>query len=757
MKLKPRGWPAARSFLFSTGLGLGLALAAGCGKGVVSSGESSDLNLSGELSLFTTETPRTAADADARGVELGVKLRSAEPGRVTGIRFFKASGQSGAKTGHLWSAAGELLAKVRFTTETASGWQTARLAHPVAITADTVYVVSYFTPAGHYPSTTDYFAAAGHTVVPLQALKDGESGGNGVYHYGTAAAFPTSTYRATNYFVDVLFAPDSSMQGGGTGLRGEYFNSANLSGTSVQRLDGTVNFDWASGRPMTGIAADNFSVRWTGQVLAPLAGSYQFQTVSDDGVRLRVNGKLLVDNWTDHGKTTNSGTLTLTAGSKNAIELEYYERGGLAVMQLGWTPPGGTAAIIPTASLFPGTSAPPPSVDAGTPPPPSDAGTVLALPRIPWEGGSAYYARFAKASAAGWSAPSFFPISVFLGKPEHAARLKALGVNTLMGAEHDGSSMASITRTGIFVMPQNEWTPAEVGNDPSVVAWTVSDECDMGLGCPGANDDENLAAQRSYVAQVRSYNDGRFAFANYGNGLLHTWWAIHTMDELMQIVDVASVDKYFYTSPHIWGITPDSPYWPTGAKVSSSGAYGWLADQMARYQNPASIHPSWIFVEVARPYLTEDGSLVIKPEQIEGAVWSAIIHEARGIAYFQHSNDPSCSGYALIDCDSARQDKVKAVNSKIQSLAPVLNTQSYRYDFGAGVDTMFKVYDGSAYVFADIGLLQGPGTKTFKLPPEIKGTSATVVGESRSVPVVNGSFTDTFSSEYTHHVYAIPL
>jgi hypothetical protein len=297
----------------------------------------------------------------------------------------------------------------------------------------------------------------------------------------------------------------------------------------------------------------------------------------------------------------------------------------------------------------------------------------------------------------------------------------------------------------------------ELGDDDKVVGWVVSDECDMGLGCTGADQYANLADQKSKVDRLRGFGDGRFMFANYGNGLLHTYWSTDTMDDLMQVVDVASADKYFYTSPHIWGITPDSPYWPKGATVASSGTYGWLVDQMKKYLDPAKLHPNWMFVEVARPYLSEDGSRVIEPNQLEGAVWSAIIHEARGIAYFQHSNDPTCGGYALIDCDQARKDKVRDVNAKIQALAPVLNTQSYVHDFANGTETMLKANGGSAYVFAGIGLLGKPGTKTFTLPPGIRGTVVKVVGEDRTIPVTNASFSDAFAAEYTHHVYEISL
>lgn len=66
--------------------------------------------------------------------------------------------------------------------------------------------------------------------------------------------------------------------------------------------------------------------------------------------------------------------------------------------------------------------------------------TGLSLEKEPWTGGAAYYDEFSKAKASGWTDPDFFPIAVFLGKPEHASSLWSIGVNTYMGAEHDGSS-----------------------------------------------------------------------------------------------------------------------------------------------------------------------------------------------------------------------------------------------------------------------------------------------------------------------------
>ena len=96
---------------------------------------------------------------------------------------------------------------------------------------------------------------------------------------------------------------------------------------------------------------DQFSVRWTGRVKAEAAGLYGFHVQSDDGARLWLNGQLLVNNWSDHPLTENTGTLSLPAGAWVNLRLEYYERAGSAALRLLWTPPGQAKQVIPAAAL----------------------------------------------------------------------------------------------------------------------------------------------------------------------------------------------------------------------------------------------------------------------------------------------------------------------------------------------------------------------------------------------------------------------
>jgi N,N-dimethylformamidase beta subunit-like, C-terminal/Domain of unknown function (DUF4082)/Bacterial Ig-like domain/WD domain, G-beta repeat/Bacterial Ig domain len=150
-------------------------------------------------------TPTVAADPDAVPTELGVKFRSDVNGYITGIRFYKSSTNTGTHIGNLWASGGQNLATATFSGESASGWQQVSFASPVAIAANTTYVASYHTNVGHYAADAAFFSSAGVDNVPLHALRNGVDGANGVYLYSATSAFPTATFNASNYWVDVIF------------------------------------------------------------------------------------------------------------------------------------------------------------------------------------------------------------------------------------------------------------------------------------------------------------------------------------------------------------------------------------------------------------------------------------------------------------------------------------------------------------------------------------------------------------------------
>jgi murein DD-endopeptidase MepM/ murein hydrolase activator NlpD/lipopolysaccharide export system protein LptA len=169
---------------------------------------------------------------------------------------------------------------------------------------------------------------------------------------------PTPTTVATSTLTPTNTPTPMPTPVSGSGLTGEYFDNQNLTNWMFSRIDPNVNFDWGNGSPDGSIGADTFSVRWRGKVLPQYSETYTFYTVSDDGVRLWVNGQLLIDNWTDHGTTENSGTINLTAGSLYDIQMEFYENGGGAIAKLLWASPSQGKETVPQARLYPLSSSP---------------------------------------------------------------------------------------------------------------------------------------------------------------------------------------------------------------------------------------------------------------------------------------------------------------------------------------------------------------------------------------------------------------
>jgi len=163
-----------------------------------------------------------------------------------------------------------------------------------------------------------------------------QTSGGKTYSFGSWTDGGTATHTITTPNANTTYSATLTET---SGFSGEYYDNMDFTGLVTTRSDPSIDFDWGAGAPATGVGADTFSVRWTGNAVAQFSETYTFYTVSDDGVRLWVNGSLVIDNFTDHGPTENTATLTLVAGQSYAIRLEYYENGGGAVARLHWSSP----------------------------------------------------------------------------------------------------------------------------------------------------------------------------------------------------------------------------------------------------------------------------------------------------------------------------------------------------------------------------------------------------------------------------------
>ncbi|GAA3579194.1 hypothetical protein GCM10022197_40850 [Microlunatus spumicola] len=149
-----------------------------------------------KTTVLGTATPAISSFDDDASLTVGVKFTPKASGAVTGVRFYKGSGNTGRHVGALYSSTGQLLRQASFDAETSGGWQSVTFDTPVAVRAGSTYTAATFLPDGHYALTSGWgWPDDGPDMVGLA----------GTYNYGRGLEFPASTYGRSNYFVDVTF------------------------------------------------------------------------------------------------------------------------------------------------------------------------------------------------------------------------------------------------------------------------------------------------------------------------------------------------------------------------------------------------------------------------------------------------------------------------------------------------------------------------------------------------------------------------
>ena len=139
----------------------------------------------------------------------------------------------------------------------------------------------------------------------------------------------------------------------GTGLFAQYFDTPDLRGETLNRIDTDLDFDWGTGSPDTAIGADTFSARWSGEVESQFTETHTFYVNADDGARLWVNGELLVDQFAADGVADATGEIDFIAGRRYDIQFEYREGTGNASVKLEWSGDSLAREVVPTERLHP--------------------------------------------------------------------------------------------------------------------------------------------------------------------------------------------------------------------------------------------------------------------------------------------------------------------------------------------------------------------------------------------------------------------
>jgi chitodextrinase len=300
-----------------------------------------------------------SAASDNVGVTRYLVLRNGvQVGTTSGALSFTdataAAGMSYAYTVEAVDGAGNTSsASIAFTVTTPSAADTTPPTAPGTLTATVTsfnqITVTWTTATDNVGVTAYRLSHAGVQISQSSALTftDSNLAPATSYTYSVIAldaAGNSSAAKTVTISTPLAAAPP------GAGWAGAYFNNATLSGSPIGRLDSTVNFLWGSAAPMAGIPADNFSVRWTGQLTPATTGTYTFYTQTNDGVRLYVNNTLLINGWTG-GAANRSAKMALTKGTAYNMRMEYYDATGTATAQLFWSGPSITKAAVPASVM----------------------------------------------------------------------------------------------------------------------------------------------------------------------------------------------------------------------------------------------------------------------------------------------------------------------------------------------------------------------------------------------------------------------
>ncbi len=175
---------------------------------------------------------------------------------------------------------------------------------------------------------------------------------DGILYKNSSPLTPSSVYVESFEVYKYSTSQVATETQKGIGLSGTYFNTQTFSDPILTRIDPLIDFNWDSDSPDTRLNADNFSVRWSGQIETSLPGDYRFRVESNDGSRLTIDDTLLIDSWQD-GSTSLTEQIYLEGDRRYNISLEYYDHIGRASISLFWGHASFGQELVPTNRLYP--------------------------------------------------------------------------------------------------------------------------------------------------------------------------------------------------------------------------------------------------------------------------------------------------------------------------------------------------------------------------------------------------------------------
>jgi hypothetical protein len=349
-----------------------------------------------------------------------------------------------------------------------------------------------------------------------------------------------------------------------------------------------------------------------------------------------------------------------------------------------------------------------------------------------------------------FSDPSFFPIAVWVQQPKNAERFKAAGINLYVGLWRGPTAeqLETLTKAGMPVICSQNSFALENRSNPIIAAWMHGDEPDNAQAIPGRSGWGPpilpSVIQQNYE-KMRAADPSRPVLLNMGQGVAWDNYIgrgvrrNHPEDypEYIKGCDIASFDIYDVVHDH----------------ADVAGKLEYVAHGVQRLREwTGGKKPVWNCIECTH---ISNPDKKANPEQIRSEVWMSIIHGSRGIIYFVHQFKPTFIEAALLE-DSENLAAVTAINAQIKELAPVINSPpvesiSISAEETVKIATTGRRFKNSTYLFT-VGMENNPGTATFKMHDLPKSGTVEVIGESRSIQISDGAFTDKFKP-YEVHLY----
>ncbi len=348
--------------------------------------------------------------------------------------------------------------------------------------------------------------------------------------------------------------------------------------------------------------------------------------------------------------------------------------------------------------------------------------------------------------------PGYLPLCVWLQAPQNAAKYAALGINTYVGLWKGPTEeqLDGLRDTGIRVICDQNEVGRNHRDDPLIMAWMHGDEPDNAQPRPEGGWGPAIPTQRiidDYHNLVKQ-DPTRPVLLNLGQGVANDEWIgrgckMEDYPEYVKGCDIVSFDVY----PVVGIRKPDGENYLWYVPEGVTRLREWTNDEKI----------VWNCIECTRISNLEKKPT---PHQVRAEVWMSLIHGSTGIIYFCHQFQPNFIEAALL-ADPEMSEAVKAINTQILGLAPVLNSPTVAdavtvesSQAEVPIAAMVKQHGGAAYVFA-VGMRNGAARGTFQVKGLRGRARAEVLGENRALDVTDGRFADDFAA-YDVHLYRIP-